>query len=153
MPEPLSFTDLKIKTKTITYEGQEIRVRAVSFNEAFDLLNRFPPLMALAVQRGVTLQDLFNFGSEIVSAIIACCVGMPGDAAAEKKAAELPMELQLDIIEAMGECTFTSGFGPFVRRLRERVEALSAKDGKVQPMSGPNLSKPSVERQTRASGK
>lgn len=153
MPEPISFTDLKLKSTTITYNDQVITIRAVSFNMAFELLNRFPPLMGLAVQRGVSIQDLFSFGNEIISAIIACAVGMPGSKDAEAMAATLPMELQLNILEAMAECSFTSGFGPFVQRLRARIEALSEKDGRGPPTSGASLSRPSAVPPKTASGK
>jgi hypothetical protein len=81
---------------------------------------------------------LFKTAPEVINALIAAAVGKPGDPDAEADAAEVPLEIQMDILEAVGRLTFRSGFGPFVARIKALGASLnSANFGAEQATRSP----------------
>jgi hypothetical protein len=151
--EALSLLDIAPRHEMVEINAeQSLRVRGLSAEDITKLLTRFPALQGLIVGAGVDGQALINLGSEIVGAICAASAGELGNPDAEKMAAALPVETQLDILEAVGRCTFSRGFGPFSKKVAEIARALSEKAGKAPDMSLPKPSNLSEEQPTPTSG-
>lgn len=151
--EPVSLLDIKPLSEQVHInEKQSIEVRGISTDDIFNLLKRFPPLQGIIVGREITLADIFAFGPEIVGAVCAAATGKLGNEEAEKIASTLSVEIQLEIIQAVGRCTFTRGFGPFVQKFKGIVGALSAGDGKAPDTNSQRPSKPLEEQPTQVSG-
>lgn len=151
--EALSLLDLKPRTELVVIsEDQSLRVRGISSEDIQALFERFPPIQGLSVGRGIKLEHLKEIGPKAVAALCAAAVGEMGNEKAEAIAADLPIETQLDILEAMWRCTFSKGFGPFAKRLAFAVGALSVEVGKAPATNLPKASKPSEEQPTPPSG-
>jgi hypothetical protein len=116
-----------------------IKVKGIAARTALDIINRFPATMVQALQKGeLNVSLLFKTAPEVINALIAAAVGKPGDEAAEADAAEVPLEIQMDILEAVGRLTFRSGFGPFVARIKALGASLnSANFGAEQATRSP----------------
>lgn len=119
-------------------DGDFIRVKGVSAKVALDIINRFPATMVKALQAGeFNVTVLLKTAPEVINAIIAAATGSP-----EEDADNLPLELQMDMLEAIGRLTFRSGFGPFVARIKALGAGLdSASFGAAQGTRSPQASK------------
>lgn len=118
-------------------EGEFIRVRGLSARVALDIINRFPATMLKALQGGeLQVSTLLKTAPEVIDAIIAAATGGP-----EEDASGLPLELQMDMLEAVGRLTFRNGFGPFVARITALGKGLnSASFGGEQATRSPQAS-------------
>lgn len=132
MPEAISLMDTAPKTENVPFNGNYLVVQALSGDTILELMKTYPPLQGLAVGRKLDAAIIMDMGSQIISALVAASLGFPGDRAAEEKAKALPIETQLDVISAMGRCTFTQGFGPFAIRLKGMFAAVYEEATKVQ---------------------
>ena len=111
--------DIAPAAETVTVGGQPVAVHGVSARGIAVLLGRFPELRALIAQRqqDVSADRLMVLVPDAIAAIIAAGTGLPGDAAMEAAADRLPVEEQLDLLDAILRLTLPSGIGPFVERL------------------------------------
>lgn len=151
--EALSLLDIAPRTELVEVsEEHSLRVRGLSVTDIKTLLVRFPALQGFILGSGVSGRMLIDLGPNVVGALCAAATGNLGDEKAEEVAASLPVETQLDIVEAMGRCTFSKGFGPFAERVAAIAVALSGQVGKAPDMNLPKQSKPSEEQPTPTSG-
>lgn len=151
--EALSLLDIAPRHELVEInEEQSLRVRGLSADMIKNLLTRFPALQGLVIGVGIEGKEIMKLGPEIVGALCAAASGELGNEAAEKMAADLPVETQLDILEAIGRCTFSKGFGPFAKRVALIAGALSAQAGKAPDMTLPQPSKPLEEQPIPPSG-
>jgi hypothetical protein len=121
----LGLLDIAPPKHTVKVGTKDLPVSGISARSIADLLARFPDLEKAigmpmidadaAAERAVLFRKV---APDAISAIIAAATGNHGDARAEAIAESLPLETQMDILEATFKLTFPSGVGPFVRRLQ-----------------------------------
>lgn len=130
-----------------TGEDEYAAVTGVSVKGLLTLFLRFPDLQKFFSGSGVSMLELMQTMPETIAAIIAAGTGTPGDEKAEEIADKLPAEIQLDILQAIWNLTFRSGFGPFVQRLMALAAQAAAirqdNFGKGPHTKSPPQSKPS----------
>jgi len=122
----LSLLDIHRQSKVVA----GVDVYGVSVDAIASMLPRFPELQLLMKGEMLTPDQIMKVAPSAVSAIIAAGCGFAGVEKAEDVARGLGVETQLDFLVAIGELTFTNGFGPFVKRLERLSEAVSANFGK-----------------------
>jgi len=138
----LTLLDLASQFEDVPVGDSFIRVRGVSAEDGLSILMRYPALAELI--NGFTMVKFIKAAPDAVAAIIACSTGDAGDEEAEEAAKHIPLEVQLDILEAIGRLTFTNGFAPFAKRIMALVDAASFDSStKAQAMKSPQQSKPS----------
>lgn len=151
--EALSLLDIAPRSEMVEInDEQSLRVRGLSAEMIKNLLVRFPALQGLAIGAGIDGRHIIALGPDIVGALCAAATGELGNEQAEAQAKALPVETQLDVLEALGRCTFSKGFGPFAQRVAAIAGALSAQVGRAPDMSLPKQSNPSEEQPTPPSG-
>jgi hypothetical protein len=126
----LSLSDIAKRYEDVPVGEKEedfLRVYGISAEVCLTLLNRFPDLLGKAMAGGgVKFNDLVAAAPGAISVVIAAATGHPGDEEVEEDAASLPIEIQMDILEAVGRLTFRSGFGPFAQRIMNLANAASS---------------------------
>lgn len=138
----LSLADIGELHENIPLRDSFIRVRGLSAEAVLTLLQRHPQILGSALVandkgQGIKLTDILSSAPGAISAIIAQAVG-DGSPEAEKSAANVPIETQMDILEAVGRLTFSKGFGPFVERITALTRAAgSVKLGKASDTKSP----------------
>ena len=138
----LSLADIGRLHKDVPVGDSFVRVYGISAATALDLLNRYPEALTKAM--GGKFGEMIKTAPHVIGAILAAGVGKAGDAEAEAAAQGVPIEVQMDILEAIGGLTFTKGFGPFVKRITDLANAAtagSASFGKVPDTQSPPASK------------
>jgi hypothetical protein len=114
----LSLHDIAPLYENIPYGDVDmLRVYGVSAKDILQIFLRFPMTHAWVSGAGIDPGEMARVAPEAMAAIIASGCHALGDEEAEKRASELPAEVQLDCLEAIGRLTFRSGFGPFVKRV------------------------------------
>ncbi len=140
----LSLLDLGKLQETVMLGDQEITVTGINMKDIFALLQRFPTLMQ--VFQG-SMVEAMKSAPDAIAAVITAATDEVNNLEAEAVAAALPIETQLDILEAVGRLTFRNGFGPFVNRLVEMANAVSGAvlggSGRATATNLPPPSKPS----------
>jgi len=123
---------------------QKLEVKGISSEDILKLIQRFPDMQKFISMGGIKPADIMNTIPGTVGGIIAAACGHAGEENYESAANKLSVEAQLDLLEAIGRCTFRNGFGPFVMRISAHVvAALSAKSGKATDMNTQLQSRPS----------
>jgi hypothetical protein len=128
-------------------DTKSINVFGVSVKGLFIIFQRFPEVGqwfkgGVGVQGKIDPAKLMLEAPDAIASIIAAGCGEAGNEQAEANAARLPVEAQLDILEAIARLTFRSGFGPFVQRivaLSKQVESLNY--GRASATTSPPVSK------------
>lgn len=111
----LTLADLAGAREQVPVGEGTVEVRGISTKVALSILQKFPHLAKLA--NGFKIADLLSVAPDAVATIIAAGVGKFGDPEAEEQASDIPLEIQYDIVEAIGRLTFKSGFAPFMERV------------------------------------
>lgn len=111
----LTLGDIAAMSKEVPVGDSFVRVHGISAKVAVDIFKRFPKLIAMT--QGFNVAKFLDAAPDAVAAIIAAGVRKPGDEATEEFADNLPLELQYDLLEAIGGLTFKSGFAPFVEKI------------------------------------
>lgn len=130
-------------------EGQELGVHGLSVDVIVRLFQRFPDVRGWMSGTGVKMQNLLTVGPEVVAAVIAYATTRRDQQdrleEAEVEAAELPVEIQLEILEAVGRLTFRNGFAPFASKVVALMNGVAAgnQSGNPTAMTSPRASKPS----------
>ncbi len=126
--------DIAPAAETVTVRGQALAVQGVSARGVAVLLGRFPELRALLAQQhqDITPERLVAMIPDAIAAIIAAGTGSPGDAGAEAVADGLPIDDQVNLLEAILRLTLPKGIGPFV----ERLAGLGGRLGVALPAPG-----------------
>lgn len=151
--EILSLMDLPMKTEEVVFDSENsLRVRGLSMKEITLLLKRFPTMAGFFAGVGFDPTQMVDLGPEIVGALCASAMGELGNEEAEARAATIPIGLQMDILEAMGRCTFSNGFGPFATRVATIARVLFVQGGKATDTNLPAPSSTSEEQPTPPSG-
>jgi hypothetical protein len=141
----LSLLDIGPVTENIEVGPDKfLAVTGISARGVLTLFLRFPSVQGWFAGESVNGAVLVGLAPEALAAIIAAGTGNPGDDKAEEIASNLPVELQLDIVEVIGRLTFKKGFGPFVERVVSLANsaATSANLGKAASTILPQQSKP-----------
>lgn len=140
----LSLTDIGPLFENVTIaEGKALKVFGVSVKGVFLVFQRFPEIAQWFNGGKVDLPSLMTQAPEAVAAVIAAGCGQAGVEEAESVAGQLPVEAQLDVLEAIGRLTFKNGFGPFVQRIVAlSVQAQSLNYGRAQGTKLPQGLKP-----------
>lgn len=139
----LNLADLANQHENVPVGDNFIRVTGVSAQDGLTILLRFPALAELI--SGFTMMGFLKAAPDAVAAIIATATGTPGDEEAEENAKHIPLEIQLDILEAVGRLTFKNGFAPFAERIMALANAANSAPStkasvmKSQPQSRPSL--------------
>jgi hypothetical protein len=110
----------------------EIEVYGISVQTIAQLIADFPQIRRLfdPQQPGGALPDdlfarLIRTAPQAVHQILAAGCGQPGDATAEAEAATLPLEVQMELFEAIARLTMPQGFGPFVEKLSRLIRVFN----------------------------
>lgn len=146
----LSLTDIGPITEAVEIApGKFVKVHGISANVILAIFQEFPEVMEWFRGGKFTIAALVSEVPGALASVIAAACGQQGDAEAIKVAGDLPVEAQLDIIDAAGRLTFKSGFGPFVSRVLALVTAAkSANYGRVpdtkSPSTSPASSRPDI---------
>jgi len=131
--------DIAPSFTSVTVKGVPIAVSGISAEGIAYLFHRFPVVRELISGKALELspEDLLRLGPDAVGALIATGCGDINDPDAEKAAKALPLEAQVDLLEAIIGETMPSGAGPFVERLSKMfkgfglgVESMSIPVGK-----------------------
>jgi hypothetical protein len=139
----LNLADLAPMSEDVPVGDSFHTVYGISAQDGLSVFHRFPRI-ALMLTEGFDLRTFITAAPDAISAIIAAACGNLGDEKAEENAKRLPLEVQWDILEAIGRLTFTRGFAPFVKRIMDLAGvALSAPSTKAPPTSSQSASKPS----------
>ena len=118
-PERLSIFDLRRRTQVVTFsDGREVEVFGLSTGNISDLMEKFVPLQKFFMGAPVTVGEILTTAPEAIPLIIAQGFREGDNPEAVKVAADLTIEEQSELLEAIGKATFTRGFGPFDSRLR-----------------------------------
>jgi len=138
----LGLLDIEPPKRVIKIGAKSLQVGGISARNIAQLLARFPDIeRAIGMQvvdadAAVERAALFRkAGPEAIAAIIAAATGNLGDEGAEAIADALPLEAQMDILEATFALTFPSGVGPFVKRLQS-LTGTSPPPAVVPPVRG-----------------
>lgn len=138
MTERLTLLDLRRKSEVVPIStGQELEVRGISAKDIGILLERFQELQKLFVGLALTPVEFAQAFPEITGAGIAAACDLMGNEQAEEIAATLPLGDQADLLEAIGRCTFSNGFGPFKEKFLAFKGALSVEVGRAPGMRSP----------------
>lgn len=147
MAREVGLTLLDIGNPTIQVpvtEDQSVAVSGISTEGILNLFVRFPELQKYLGGKGVAVADLVRVAPEAIAAVIAAGTGAPGDSETEVVARKLPVETQIDILEAIMKLSFRSGFGPFVQRIvaisGQAASLNSVSTGKETPTKSPQAS-------------
>lgn len=140
----LNLADIAPMHEDVPMGDSFIRVHGISAKDGLDIFKRFPKMVGMVTGEGFNLAAFLSVAPDAVAAIIATAAGSPGDTKAEAGAAKLGLELQFDILEAVGRLTFTKGFGPFAERIMALADSVpnSGLSGKALAMKSPPASKP-----------
>jgi hypothetical protein len=118
---------------TVPIGDDEMEVGKISARRLTGLLMRYPELADLMGGKKVAPMRLVEIAVDAGAALIAAGCGYSGEEteAAEAKAAELDIEDQLRLVEAIAKLTFPS-IGPLFDQLRSRVEIFLRELQKVE---------------------
>ncbi len=119
-----SLLDIACVSESIALPKGHVDVYGVSAKGIAFLFAKFPEFRALITGQPVEAVDLIKLAPGAVSAIITCAIGSPGDEKTEMMAERLPLECQLDILEAAIRLTMPNGLTPFADRLVKMASLL-----------------------------
>ncbi len=147
MSQGLSLLDIAPQSEDVKIsEDTALKVYGISVQDMVTLLQRFPEAQQWINGGKLDPAHFIKVAPHAIAAIAAAGCGLIGNEEAEKKAASLTIETQLDILEAIGRLTFRSGFGPFVQRITEVANlaaVVSGNSGKGPDMNSPPALTPS----------
>ncbi len=151
--EAIGLLDLTRRHKLVDVGAeQKLEVYGLSAKMIVELFERFPPLQTAVLGMGLKVEVIKKLGPEVMAALIAAATGNLGNEEAEVIASDLPIEIQWDIIDAMGRVTFTNGYGPFYQKVKAAVAGLAVEVGKIPVTNSARPSPPSKETSIPTSG-
>jgi hypothetical protein len=114
----VGLADIAPATAKVDCGGERpVEVRGVSIRGASNLMERFPELQKFFRGMAVSPDELIKIAPDAVAAIIAAGVGKPDDMETEAVADVLPLDAQIDLLEAILRLTMPRGVGPFAEKL------------------------------------
>src|SRR4051812_24947742 len=106
----LSLLDIGPLTEHVPMGDGYMKVYGVSAAGAISIFQRFPHVAVWFKGGGKpTLEQLINEAPDALAAVIAAGCGNPGNEIAEANAKLMPLETQVDLLEAIGRLTFSKG--------------------------------------------
>jgi len=108
-----------------------IKVRGLSLESIVMLLLEFPALSLALQGGGITGPDIIRMAPAAIGDIVCHACGLQGQDGQAAAFSNLPLETQLDFIEAVIRQTMPGGFGPFVARLEK--QGIFAAVSQMQP--------------------
>ncbi len=138
-PERLGLLDLRRKAQVVSFsDGREAEVVGLSTGNVGDLMERFVPMQKYFMGAPVTVAEILATTPEAIPLIIAMGFKQADNPEAVEAAADLTIEEQSELLEAIGKATFTRGFGPFDLRLRALGLAVKGEEtGRVPATTSP----------------
>lgn len=125
--------------RTVSVRGVDLAVPGLSARGVAEVVSRFPALRTLFEGEGdVPAASLVTALPEACSAFIAAGLGHPGDRDHEAVAARLPLEAQLDLVEAILAESAPRGLGELLARLTALVRGIGAGLPAEAPPSTPS---------------
>lgn len=121
----LNLADIAPQHVDVPIGDSFLRVQGISVKQALDLFVRFPKVAGMVTGEGFSIAAFVGAAPDAIAAIIATASGSHCDVEAEAGVERLPMDVQFEVLEAVGGLTFTKGFAPFV----EKVIALASAVG------------------------
>lgn len=112
----LNLADLAPMSTDVPVGDSFITVYGISAKDGLSIFKRYPKVAGM-VTEGFSLATFLSAAPDAVAAIIAAATGNLGDEVSEENASKLGLELQWDLLEAIGGLTFTKGFAPFAARI------------------------------------
>jgi hypothetical protein len=138
----LNLADLAPMSENVPVGDSFLTVTGVSAKTGLEIFKRFPKIAGMIGGEGFNLGAFLSVAPDAVAAIIAASTGNLGNEAAEAAAANLSVETQFDILEAIGRLTFTRGFAPFAEKIMALAGTVnSGLSSKVPDMKSPPASK------------
>jgi hypothetical protein len=114
--------DIGPPTEIVSINGTDHKVRGLPLRIIVDLLKDYPAIIGM-LGKGLTAEAVVAQGPAAVSLIIAAGYGMADDEKARKAAADLPLDVQLDLIAGIVNATLGGGAGPFADKVRKIYDA------------------------------
>jgi hypothetical protein len=113
----LSLADIGEACEDVPVRDSFLRVYGLAAEDVLGLLNKYPEVLSKALKGAAKISDFVKAAPEVIGAIIAKASREEDEDAATEIARRIPLETQMNILEAVGRLTFTDGFGPFVKRV------------------------------------
>jgi hypothetical protein len=123
--------DIGPPTEIVAINCVEHKVRGLPLRIIVDLLKDYPAIIGM-LGKGLTAEAVVAQGPAAVSLIIAAGYGMADDEKARKAAADLPLDVQLDLIAGIVKATLGGGAGPFADKLRKIYDAFKVMNQTVE---------------------
>lgn len=161
----ISLFDIAPPTEIVSIGGVDHKVRGLPLRIVASLINDYPQLVGFLSGGGLTAEAIVEQGPKAVSLIIAAGYGVPDDEKAIKAAADLPFDVQIDLIAGIVKATLGGGTGPFVEKIKtlyqsfgvitaaqteqraDAIEIAKARLSKLRSQSALNSSKPEADTQ------
>jgi len=120
---PAGLFDLAPPTEIVAINGVEHKVRGLPLRIIVELMKDYPNAVGLIGGGGLTAEAVIAQGPQVVALIIAAGYGMPDDEKARQAAADLPMDVQLDLVGAIVRATLGGGASPFAEKIKKIYDA------------------------------
>lgn len=112
----------------LAYEVAGVQVVGISGRKIGELIEQFPPLRKLLVERTVDAQTLIKMAPDAVAAIIAAGIGKAGDKTEIAAADALPVGLQIEFLASIFKVSFPNGLSVAVEAMTQLAQALPGAD-------------------------
>lgn len=148
----LSLLDIAPLHEKVRLGDDDLAVHGLSVDMLVRLFQRFPDVRGWMSGTGVRAENLLAVGPDVIAAVIAYATTTRKQQAdaeqmgkAEELASSLPVEAQVEILEAVGRLTFRSGFAPFASKVAAIMEGVTAasRSGNQTGTTSPRTSKTS----------
>jgi hypothetical protein len=116
--------DIAPPSEKVTIGGVDHEVRGLPLRVIVQLVKDYPAFLGLFSGGGLTAQAIIAQGPRAVALIIACGYGMPDDEKALAAAANLPLDVQIDLIAGIVKATLGGGALPFAEKIKRLYEVL-----------------------------
>ena len=123
--------DIAPLTTTVKLGKEKIEVVGISAKGVACILQDFPQFAGMLSGGTLKGEELLAAAPDMVAAIIAAGTGTPGNDQAIERASMLPVEYQLDLLEAIIKISMPSGPAPFMRRLTGLLNSMGASSNSV----------------------
>jgi hypothetical protein len=140
MSQPGLF-DIAPPSEKVYIGGIEHEVRGLPLRVIAQLVKDYPAFLGLFSGGGLTAEAIIAQGPRAVALIIACGYGMPDDEKALAAAANLPLDVQIDLIAGIVKATLGGGALPFAEKINRLYEVLKTPEPPeaIQEAESPEL--------------
>jgi hypothetical protein len=132
MTQPGLF-DIAPPGEKVNIGGIEHEVRGLPLRVVAQLVKDYPAFLGLFSGGGLTAEAIIAQGPRAVALIIACGYGMPDDEKALAAAANVPLDVQIDLIAGIVKATLGGGALPFAEKINRLYEVLKPPEAAEAP--------------------